>query len=862
MEKLSNVKNRNEMKSVPLLLKFSVRHLIRQGWQTILLIIGILLGVAVVIAIDYANESSKKAISLSSQSITGKATHQILASGSGIPEAFFVEMMRTSVFKEASPIIEGFVNVIEFDQQAILILGIDPLLDFPFRQYYGSGDNQLSQLVAIISEPNSGIIAKDLAEEYNLSLGDEINYVFEGKPGKIKIVGLIASEEPIVKESLKGLIIADISTAQTAFNKIGYLDRIDLIIDDPNQEKVIKNKLLPGLVIRATSEQNTQLNNMVAAFQLNLTALSLLALVVGGFLIYNTMTFSVIQRRELIGLYRSLGFYRSEIFFMIIFEALVIGIIGTFLGVLVGIFLGSETVNLILQTINDLYYVTTVKSVSIPVASVIKGTLLGIFATVFVSIPPALEATQVTPRTAKIRSGYEEKVKRNLLYLAILAIILFIVSYYLLFSPYFQNLWWAFGATLLVVIGFSIFAALGLFFILPGLSRKLKKYFGLIPGMAARELYRSLSRTAVAVSSLMVAVSVTIGMAMMINSFRYTVSVWLQETLAGDIYISVPNQFSNRSSAFIDEEIVKNVFGYPDIDKIDTLLTINGISSFGDLQINVITNDEIAYERIFTKTVSPIEEIWENLESGQILIAEPLANRFDLGVNQMLPLETPAGKKNFKIVGIFSDYTSSQGYIMMTRSVFEKFWNNQAVTAISINLAPDKDVNIAVRELKSRLSQKGQELLIRSNQSLREDVLVVFDRTFAITNALRFIATLVSFIGILSATLIILLDRKREFGMLKAIGFRQKELNQLVLTETGLMGFFAGIFAIPTGIVISLILVYVINLRSFGWTIQFYLDFWTIIQGVIIAMLAAFTASIYPLRKLNKLKPIMVMRDE
>jgi putative ABC transport system permease protein len=184
------------------------------------------------------------------------------------------------------------------------------------------------------------------------------------------------------------------------------------------------------------------------------------------------------------------------------------------------------------------------------------------------------------------------------------------------------------------------------------------------------------------------------------------------------------------------------------------------------------------------------------------------------------------------------------------------------VTAISINLAPDKDVNIAVRELKSRLSQKGQELLIRSNQSLREDVLVVFDRTFAITNALRFIATLVSFIGILSATLIILLDRKREFGMLKAIGFRQKELNQLVLTETGLMGFFAGIFAIPTGIVISLILVYVINLRSFGWTIQFYLDFWTIIQGVIIAMLAAFTASIYPLRKLNKLKPIMVMRDE
>jgi len=165
------------MKSVRLLLKFSVRHLVRQGWQTILIIIGILLGVAVVIAIDFANESSKKAIALSSQSITGKATHQIMASGTGIPEKYFSEMMRNGVFDQASPVIEGYVNVTEFNKQAILILGIDPILDFPFRNYYGNEDDQLNQLFTIISEPNSGIIAKDLADEFNLSLGDEINYV-------------------------------------------------------------------------------------------------------------------------------------------------------------------------------------------------------------------------------------------------------------------------------------------------------------------------------------------------------------------------------------------------------------------------------------------------------------------------------------------------------------------------------------------------------------------------------------------------------------------------------------------------------------------------------------------------------------
>jgi putative ABC transport system permease protein len=390
----------------------------------------------------------------------------------------------------------------------------------------------------------------------------------------------------------------------------------------------------------------------------------------------------------------------------------------------------------------------------------------------------------------------------------------------------------------------------------------MKKYFGLIPGMAARELYRSLSRTAVAVSSLMVAVSVTIGMSIMINSFRYTVSVWLLETLGGDVYISVPNQFSNRSSAFIDNDSVNLITKYSGIKKFDTLLTINAISGQSDIQINVITNQQIANERIFTKIDTPIEKVWESLLNNKIMIAEPLANRLHLKLGDSLPIETPLGNKNFEIIGIFSDYTSSQGYLMMARPIFDQFWDIDEITAISINLLEDYEIDKSVQEIKNLIGQTDQKLIIRSNKNLRNDVLVVFDRTFAVTNALRFIATFVSFIGILSATLIILLDRRREFGVLKAIGFRRKELNQLLLTETGLMGLFAGLFAIPTGLVISLILVYVINLRSFGWTIQLNLDSWSIIQGVLIAVLAAFIATIYPLRKLNQLKAIQVMRDE
>jgi len=298
------------MRSFLLLSRFSFRHLIRQGWQTILLIIGILLGVAVVIAIDYANESSKRAIELSSQSITGKATHQIIASGGGISEDVLSTLFRLGAVDEASPIVEGYVNLSNDNQRPLLILGIDPILDFPFRQYYGEDENEIPQLLSIMSEPDSGIISKQLADDIGLTLGDSINFSFEGKSGQIKIVGLISSNEPVVRESLNGIVIVDISSAQTIFNKSGYLDRIELIVNEPDQVDQIQKTLTPGLVLRSTDEQNQQLNKMVGAFQLNLTALSLLALVVGGFLIYNTMTFSVIQRREMIGLYRSLGFFK------------------------------------------------------------------------------------------------------------------------------------------------------------------------------------------------------------------------------------------------------------------------------------------------------------------------------------------------------------------------------------------------------------------------------------------------------------------------------------------------------------------------------------------------------------------------
>ncbi|NTW45156.1 MAG: FtsX-like permease family protein, partial [Anaerolineaceae bacterium] len=566
--------------------------------------------------------------------------------------------------------------------------------------------------------------------------------------------------------------------------RVGFIDKIDIVLSEEYQISEV-NRDLPGdLILVSKNDQKDQVENMVKAFQLNLTALSLLALVVGLFLIYNTMTFSVIQRRELIGVYRGFGFYRSDIFKIILFEALLIAIIGTILGIFGGILLGRQTVNLILQTINDLYYTTIIQDVQIPPISLIKGLLLGIFATILVAIPPAIESTRVTPRNAELRSGLESKTRLSIKRMIFLMAGCFLIGSILLFSPIFQsNLWWAFLATFFVVVGFSLLTAVSLSYLLPILAKPVMKIFGLFPGMAVRELYRSLSRTGIAISSLMVAVSVTMGMTIMIASFRNTVEIWLSETLVGDIYLSVPNQFTNLSTAEIDPDVLKELLNYPDIQSYNMLATVNQFSEKGNVQMDIITNEKIGYERLFLKTSLKPDEIWNSLLSGSILLSEPLSNRLGLDLGDSLKLISPSGPVELPVVGIFFDYASNQGHLIMAKDAYLKNWDSYPISAVSLHLKPDKDIANIVNELQMINIGQPQKIIIRDNKTLQNDALAVFDRTFMITNALRFIATLIAIIGIYGAVLLILEDRKKEIGILKAIGVRSGEFWKLLLTE-------------------------------------------------------------------------------
>lgn len=861
------------------------RYLLRHPWQSVLMVLGITLGVAVVVAIDLANASASRAFNLSTEAVVGRATHQIVGGPNGLNETVYAQLKQDGVLDKAAPILSEFVSSPQLGGQSMQLLGVDPFAEGPFRDYLNGGNGiPLDALSPFLTEPGAILISVKLASQHNLEAcagGDEnlattraaceISLELAGQRHRVFIAGLLEPGDSLSERAINDLILADIATAQEITGRVGQVDRIDLILDPscanlgydqpcPVVEQ-IRSYLPEDAQVLTVEARAGAVEQMTAAFQLNLSALSLLALVVGMFLIYNTMTFSVVQRREHFGTLRCLGVTRREIFAVIASEALVVGMIGSTLGVIAGTLMGQGAVRLMTQTINDLFFVLTVQGVQIPITSLFKGGALGVVATVLSVIPPAWEAASVTPRMALTRSNLEAKVGRWVLIAAATGFLLLIFGIIALLGVT-NSLIMSFAATFAVVVGFAMMAPLGTKLFMRASTPLMGFVLGTVGKMAPRDIVNTLSRTSVAIAALMVAVSVTIGVSLMVNSFRHTVVTWLEQTLQGDVYISSPGLTASQPSPPLDPQVLPVIKQWPGVARVDLLRSVTVNSPRGPIHIAATDNATLVDERIYLSMEGTRQEIDQALQNGAVLISEPFANRMGISdLDGSVVLDTVRGSHDFPVVGIYYDYASTQGTVLMRLETYRDFWNDDTLTAAALRLSEGVDPDSLSRALQVEL-QPLQQLQIRPNRVLREDVLVVFDRTFTITGALQFLATLVAFIGVLSALLSLQLERQREMGILRAIGMTGQQMRKLILTETGLMGSVAGILAMPAGFALAVILVYIINRRSFGWTLLMEVEALPFVQAFLVAVLAAVLAGIYPAITISRLVAAQALRSE
>ncbi|MDZ7625724.1 MAG: FtsX-like permease family protein [Ignavibacteriaceae bacterium] len=841
------------------LTKSSLRYLIKHPWQFGLSILGIAMGVAIVVSIDIANFSSSKAFDLSMNAVAGKATHQIIGTSEGIPDSFYTYLRIEKGYKNIAPVIESYVSLVDTNKKVFKLLGVDFFAERPFRDYLSGASVSIDgELKDFLTKPNSIILSQESLKSLGKSIGDTIAVLINGTEQNLFIAGLITEDEQN-KSALENLFIADIATAQELTNKIGAIDYIDIIINNEDEETKINNLLPDGFALQKSGSRSQTAEQMLEAFNINLTSLSLLALIVGLFLIYNTMTFSVVQRKVLIGTLRSIGVTSNEISRIILREALIIGIIGTIFGFTIAYFISKFLIVFISQTINDLYYVVSVREIYISPMIIIKGASLGILATILSAIKPAKEASRVHPRSAMIRSEQESSLLKKVPAMSIAGVVFIIIGAVVLYIPS-KNIWLSYFGILPIIIGFALSTPVIIIIVEKIFSPVYKKLFGITGKMASRSIIQNISRTYIAIAALALAVAATVGVGTMISSFRSTVINWLEARLNADVFISAPSLISRRNDAVLSEEILTKIKSLDGVKDINFYREIEIFQEGKRYHIIATGLSERSYSGFQFKEGNP-DEVWNLFENGEIFLSEPFAYKYDLNVGSVLSLKTDYGKKDFRVAGIYYDYASDQGLITINYDHFKKYWKTEGVSGISIFVDDGSSINTVKEKIQS-LETNGQQLVVRTYKFLRDSSIEIFDRTFLIAKVLQILSVIVAFIGILSSLMSLQLERKRELGILRANGLLPSQLFKIVNLQTLLMGFTAGVLALPLGNILAAILVYIINKRSFGWTMQFEILPSIMIEAMIVSLAAAFLAGIYPGIKMSKTSPANALREE
>ncbi len=849
------------MKSI--LKKASRNFLYQHPWQLILAILGITLGVAVVVSIDLALDSSLNSFTQTTQALSGKTTHRITASDGGLDEKHYRSLRVEHGIQYLSPTVSGYVTTEKPSKNTFKLYGIDPLIESTFQlswQQGGGVDNGLR----LITEPNSVLISHQTASKLGLQLGETLTIKSDAGQHDLTLIGWISEDNAVAQELLDNLLITDIATAQECLGLLGKLDAIDVMFDQAQTpaEQILKRqvlrKALPlNVLLTPLENQAESLKQMTHAFAINLKALGLLSLLVGMFLIYNTMTFLVIQRQGLFGNLRLIGVTRKQIFHLIIGDAIILAVIGTVLGIGSGILLGQGLLQLISGTIDSFFFRVDSSSLILSPMLLGKGILLGLGVTLLAVLAPAWEATRQSPHRTLIRSHLESSNRRFMQIAAIVALLFILASLALILLPG-KNVSLGLGSIFLMLFGFALLIP----WVTIGLMKLFEKILSVSPSVLARFPFRlvraEISRTGIALATLMIAVAASIGMDLMIGSFRLTVSEWLKTSLQADLYVSLSGKTQLTDKATVDHQLKSDLARLNGVEMLSNVLHTRLIQDQTATAVAVFElNEKSKHGFIFKQQTN---DVWESfIDQNSVLVTEPYAYHNNTQLGDTIKLKTVQGEQAFKVTGVYADYSGNQGHLTMSRNIYQQYWPDLGYTGIGIYIKEGADIKQLEAQIKPLLKPYQT---IKSEQAIYRASMQMFEQTFKITEVLRWLAASIAFVGVFSALMALQFERTRQLGILRAIGMTPWQVARLISIETGLMGLIAGLFAVPVGLAMAYVLIFVVYQRSFGWTLAFHFDAGIILQGVLLACSAALLAGILPALKMAKTKPAHALRSE
>jgi putative ABC transport system permease protein len=819
-----------------------LRYLLRRPGLTALQTLGIAFGVAAAVGIALSARAAFGSFSAAVEFLRGRATHSLIRPAGAMGEEGLADLVGDPAVEALSPVLERMVAL--EDGSPVRVVGFDPLLDRELRPAFprlaAGQEGGLESSLAFLLEP--GMILADAAfvEKLGKRPGDSISTV----RGELRLAGVFPNPtgEP--------LFLMDIGQAQSFFGLPGKVDRVDLILNDGPG---FLSRRGTGFRLETREDRRATLGQMVRAFRLNLEVLSLLALFVGIFLIYNTAMFSVISRKRDAGILRSLGATRFELTAAFLVETLLLGMAGGALGGVLGFGLSRFLTGEVGGAISKLYFFLRPAAPSWSVWIPALGAALGGTAGVLGSLWPLREMSRFDPAAALSGRTADRQAARGVRRLAAAGSLL-VVGSLLSFGLFSGSLPAGIAGAFGFLIGSSLLVGLAEVMAYPFLKRLLGRLAGLPGKVAAGNIHWNLSRTAVAVAAFMVALSMSVGLGTMIGSFRHSVARWLDAQISGDLYIS------SMDSAAVPAWLYEDLLRLPGVADVDPYRSVP-VSYRGTTVFASGVDAAVLQRRASFRFRRGGAKNWDRVREGEAIVSESFARRFEVQEGEFVVLDGVRGPEKLRVAGVFFDYTSEHGVVMMDRSRYLGLWSDPEIDSLGIFIDPNEPRRAEVEaEVVRRARAAGLPALARDD--LHANALRVFDATFSVTRPMRSIALVVAFFGVAGALLTLFLERRKEFGIFRALGFGTLQVSAMTVLEGLAMGLLSFGLSIGVGTGMAAILLRVINLRSFHWTVFFHLSAGPYVVALATALLAAAGASLYPVLKAWRTYPQLQIREE
>jgi putative ABC transport system permease protein len=805
---------------------------------------GIACGVAAAVGMALSARSALSSFNQAVEFLKGRTTHSLERPAGPMDESILARLMKDPAVEAFSPVIDRRLRI--NDGETVRLLGVDPFLDRAIRPQlarsrFGEGKgSRPEEAFSFFLNEKSILVDGRLAGQLGLNPGSQL----QTSRGNLRVIGTFPNP------SGEAIILMDIAHAQRLFGLPGQLDRVDLILMD---DAGFRSRWAMGFRIQSSQQSRATLGDMLRAFHLNLQALSLLALFVGVFLVYNTAMFAVVSRRRDAGILRSLGAKRREIIFAFLAEILLLGALGGGLGGLLGYFLSRFLTALMASTISNLYFFL---QPAVPDWSwwiLLISVFLGCGASLLGGFFPLAELVRVDPVQALQGRTASRGMKRSVRNAALMGLAVLGASLAILAASS-VNVYLGFASSFGLLLGASLLTGLALIFLGPLLKRGLH-FLGGLPGkVAAGNIRQNLGRTAVAVAAFMVALSMSVGLGSMIGSFRHSLIWWMNTQIQADLYVGKIPEFE------VPEDFYEELRSLPGLGGVDPYRNVQ--IDYQGTPIYVSAVDASVLQK-YTQFgwLKGGNENWEPVKKGAVIISESFNRRFGMKAGDRVTLRGAQGTASMKVAAVFYDYTSEHGVVMMDRATYLRVFEDHTINSLGVFVeAANPRRQELLREVRRRAETRG--LPVATRDQIHGNILTVFDSTFAVTRSMRVLAIVVAFFGIAGALLTLFMERQREFGIYRALGFSTRQVAGMTLMEGLGMGLVSFLLSIGVGTALALMLIQVINLRSFNWTIFFYPDWDPYLLSAATAILASLGAAAYPIWKVYRTYPQMQIREE